>query len=460
MLRRVIVSLALMLSLSVGESAEPDSNGLWKAGVASIDITPGTSMWMAGYAARKKPAEGKLHDLKAKALAFEDPLGNRSLLITMDLVGIPRDVSEAVCDSLMKQHDLPREAILLSVSHTHSGPIVGNNLRPAHPMDDTNRKLITAYTQVLEEDLVKLGTTALAALAPARLSWGNGYVTFGVNRRNNPEKDAPQLREEGRLVGPIDHDVPVLAVRSSDGTLQAVLFGYACHATTLDGYDWSGDYPGFAQIALEKAHPGATSLFFAGCGADQNPLPRRSIALAEAYGNQLAAGVEAVLDAPMQPIEGELRTAYREIPLKFATVPTREQLIETMTSGNVYEQARAEMLLAKLDREKTIPSEYPYPVQTWGIGGLALVALGGEVVVDYSLRIKRELSPKPVWVAGYTNDVMAYIPSRRVLEEGGYEGGGAMVYYGLPSAWTPDVEEAILSAVHDQAREIEQVKQQ
>jgi len=81
---------------------------------------------------------------------------------------------------------------------------------------------------------------------------------------------------------------------------------------------------------------------------------------------------------------------------------------------------------------------------------LKWVFLGGEVVVDYALRLKRELSPHTTWVAGYANDVMAYIPSRRVLLEGGYEGGGAMVYYGLPSAWTVEVEKQIVARVRSQ----------
>jgi hypothetical protein len=110
------------------------------------------------------------------------------------------------------------------------------------------------------------------------------------------------------------------------------------------------------------------------------------------------------------------------------------------------------MLLKKLDAGEDLPRSYPYPVQTWRLGdGLTMVALGGEVVVDYSLRLKKELGGD-VWVAGYANDVMAYIPSRRVLKEGGYEGATAMVYYGLPSVWGDRVEDLIVAEVHRQAK--------
>jgi hypothetical protein len=234
-----------------------------------------------------------------------------------------------------------------------------------------------------------------------------------------------------------------------------VVFGYACHATVLGFYQWSGDHPGFAQIAVEKMFPGAVALFWAGCGADQNPLPRRTVALAEDYGRQLAEGVKAVLDAPMNPLGGRLAAAYSEIPLAFADLPSRDQLVKDSTSTNRFTASRAKLLLAQLARDGSLRGSYPYPVQTWQLGpDLTWVALGGEVVVDYSLRLKKELGRNHTWVTGYANDVMAYIPSLRVLKEGGYEGGGAMVYYGLPTVWTPKVEESIVAAVHKQAKKV------
>jgi hypothetical protein len=373
----------------------------------------------------------------------------------MDLVGIPRDLSQAVCAELKKKHGLARDAVMLSVSHTHTGPVVGNNLRSMYDLDAAQEKLIDAYAADLQSKLVAVVGKALDDLVPARVEWGNGRVTFAVNRRNNKEADVPKLRESGELKGPVDHDVPVLAVRDSKGKPRAVVCGYACHATVLNSMEWSGDYPGFAQLALEKAHPDAVALFWAGCGADQNPLPRRSVARAEEYGKTLADGVEAVLAAPMTPIKGQLRSVYTEIDLPFGDLPSRDQLVKDSTDKNRYVAARAKMLLKQLDDKGSLAGTYPYPVQAWQLGsGLTWVALGGEVVVDYSLRLKKELGRDNTWVAGYTNDVMAYIPSLRVLKEGGYEGGGAMVYYGLPAVWGPKVEELIGTAVHEQVGKV------
>jgi hypothetical protein len=402
-------------------------------------------MWMSGYSSRDRPAEGKLTDLWAKALVLEDPHGRRAALVTMDLVGIDRQLAQAVCAGLTKEYGLAREAIILAVSHTHTGPVVGSNLRGMYFFDAAQQKLVSDYTARLQARLVAVVGEAIACLAPTRVSWGNGQVTFAVNRRNNPEADVVRLRESGQLKGPVDHQVPVLAVRDEQGRLRAIACSYACHATVLSFYLWSGDYPGFAQRALEKAHPAAVALFWAGCGADQNPLPRRTVDLAEAYGRRLTDSVEAVLQAPMPGVQGELAMAYAEVDLPFAELPGREQVLHDAASPNRYMAARARLLLEQIERDGRLSKSYPYPVQAWRLGdGPLLIALGGEVVVDYSLRLKHELGDR-TWVAGYTNDVMAYIPSLRVLKEGGYEGGGAMLYYGLPAPWGPQIEELIVA---------------
>jgi sugar lactone lactonase YvrE len=454
MLRRIYCCALLLLAVPVASAKEPEA-ATWKAGVARVKITPEHLMWLSGYGHRDKPAEGKLHDLWAKALVLEDPAGRRCVLVTMDLVGIPRDLSTAVCAALKKKHGLDRAAIVLSVSHTHTGPVVGSNLSAMYFLDDEQQKLVADYAKSLQAKLITVVGEALGKTAPARIEWGTGHATFAVNRRNNKEPDVPKLRERGLLKGPVDHDVPVLAVRDLDGHLRVIVCGYACHSTVLRFYKWSGDYPGFAQIALEKSHPEAVALFWAGCGGDQNPLPRRSVALAEEYGRQLADSVEAVLKAPMHPLRGELAATYNEIALPFADLPSRDRVLKDADAKDRYVASRAKLLLKQIDTHGSLSGTYPYPVQAWRLGDdLTFVALGGEVVVDYSLRLKKELGQGKTWVAGYTNDVMAYIPSLRVLKEGGYEGGGAMVYYGLPAVWGPRVEELIVGAVHKEVKEL------
>jgi neutral ceramidase len=422
----------------------------WKAGAAKQKITPEESMWMAGYGSRNHPSTGFLNDLWAKALVLEDASGTRVAIVTLDLVGIGRDLADPIRAELAAKYRLDPSHIAFCCSHTHSGPVVGRALRTLHfdLVDARQQELIDRYGDRLKRSVVGVVGQAIDALAPSRLSWGHGMATFAVNRRNNKEPDVPRLRSDGQLVGPVDHDVPVLKITDAAGKLNAVLFGYACHATVLDGYDWSSDYPGFAQSELERQHPGCTALFFAGCGADQNPLPRRKVELAEQYGRDLATAVDAVLNQELTPLEGQLQARSTEIALALAKVPTKGEVEQDALSSDRYVSARAKWYLTLLSSGQSIPATYPYPIQVWRLGGeLTFVMLGGEVVVDYALRIKNEFGASGTWVAGYANDVMAYIPSRRVLTEGGYEGGGAMVYYGLPSPWAPAVEESIIDAV-------------
>src|SRR5690606_36357076 len=151
-------------------------------------------------------------------------------------------------------------------------------------------------------DVATVADEAIARLAPAEVAWGEDQADFGVNRRNNPEKDVPRLRAEDKLKGPIDHSTPVLRVRDETGKLVAAVFGYACHATVLADQHWSGDYPGYAQRTFEAKHPGTVAMFWAGCGADINPLPRRKVELAEAYGAKLADAVDRALAGEMRAL--------------------------------------------------------------------------------------------------------------------------------------------------------------
>lgn len=442
-----VVAVVLFVALP-----KPVFSADWQAGAARVKITPARPMWMSGYASRDHAAEGTSIDLWAKALVLEDPQGQRAALVTLDLIGLDRDFSQAVCAAIREKYKLERRQVALCSSHTHSGPVVGRTLMSMYFLDDAQRQLVTDYTSDLESKLVALVGQALEQLGPARVAWGNGRSTIAVNRRTNVEAEVPSLREQGLLKGPVDYDVPVLSVRRPDGKLAAIVFGYACHSTVLPLYEWSGDYPGFAQLELEKSHPDAVALFFAGCGGDQNPLPRRSVERAKDYGRSLAGSVEAALGGVMNAVDGGLDMRYSEIPLPLDKLPTRDDLVKDSQSTNKYAAQRAAVLLKQIDGGQPLSQTYPYPLQVWRVGpALTWVTLGGEVVVDYSLRLKKELGADRTWVAAYTNDVMAYIPSLRVLKEGGYEGGGAMLYYGLPTIWGPEVEETIVKGVHELA---------
>ncbi len=466
-LRLCLIVAILMTSLEIAHppfAGADEQKKQWKAGVATTIITPQKSMWMSGYAARTKPSEGKVHDLRAKALALEDPQGTRIVIITVDLLGISRPMRDWLEKQVNLRYKLSPESLLVNSSHTHCGPVIretrysiyGNTLYGLSPEQIQQSE---QYAEHLQEKLAKLIGQSIEDLAPTRLSYTHARAGFAMNRRSRIEQG---YRIQPNPDGPVDHDVPVLRVDSPDGKLRAILFGYACHCTTLSFYKFCGDYAGFAQEYIEQAHPGITAMFVAGCGGDQNPYPRvgpNTLQYCMDHGCALANAVEAALAPRARPVAGPIRAALDTVTLEFAEPPGREQLEEQAKSENKYERRHAETLLKELEETGKIRTTFPYLVQIIEFGDdLTMVALAGEVVVDYALRLKAELAGRPVWIAGYCNDVFGYLPSLRILQEGGYEGGGAMVYTPLPGPFAPSVEKLVVDKVHELVNKVRSSK--
>lgn len=449
--RRILLFVAASLLPGLTHAEEP----VWKAGIAKAVITPDTPVWLAGYGT-KRPPDGKLHDLWMKALALEDQAGNRAVLVTSDFQGIPKSMSDRVFAQLLEKYGLQRHQVLITFSHNHCGPRLGDDLVDYYPVEAEQVAIVSAYTDLMVERMVHMIGESLEALAPAQLQTGAGKATFAVNRRNNPEAEVPKLLASGSpLIGPVDHTVPVLTVTRPGGEVAAILFGYACHPTTLSFMTWCGDYPGFAQLEVEAKHPGATAMFVNTCGGDQNPLPRRSVALCEKYGHELATAVEEALQQPMETVSGGLQTAFAYVELPYLKVISREELFEARQADNAIRARWAERLLEKLHTGETFAPSYPYPIHAWRLGKeLLLIGMGAETVVDYALRFKKEFGPN-TWVCGYCDDMIAYIPSRRVWEEGGYEGGSFLYEYGRPATrWSGEIEDRIAKTVNQLVEQV------
>jgi hypothetical protein len=447
-IRACLASLAFVAAIHAAEPAT-----LWRAGVATTTITPKANMWMGGYAARTHPSTGTAQDLNAKALALADGADGRFVFITVDAIGVPRGLRKKLETRLAQSYQLQPHQFVITASHTHSGPEFRAGRVP--PEDPGAEQTAQAYLGMLEETIHTLVGNALHALAPAKVSYAHARSGFAMNRRL-PRADG-EVALAANPDGPVDHDVPVLRLDAPTGELRAILFGYACHNTTLTQafYQYCGDYAGFAQQYLEADHPGAVALFMTGCGGDQNPSPRGTLALADAHGRTLATAVNGALDTRAKPLTGTLRSTYAEISLRYAPTPARAEYQARLTSKDKLLAAHAQRMLDRWDKEGSLPTNYSYPIQVVQLGReLKLIALGGEAVVDYSLRLKRELGgPGAVWVAAYSNDVLGYIPTERVLREGGYEGLSASRLGSLhPSPWAPGLEEQIIAKVRELER--------
>lgn len=273
----LIVTILYLLNLPQLLAQNNQLRG-WKAGVSKVVITLQQRLWMAGYAMRNKPSEGIIHDLKAKAIYLEDSCGEKALLVTTDILGFSKVVSDRIRDTLKSKMGLSKAQILLNSSHTHSGPVLSEALTTIYPMNSDQLKNVEHYTEWLIRQIVNLAIEAKLNIEPVKLYSKNGVVRFQVNRRNNQESSLLKLSE---LKGPNDFAVPVIKIADVKGVIKAIVFGYACHPTVLIEYQWSGDYPGFAQIELEKIYPGTLAMFMQ--GADQNPMPRKTLWLAMQY---------------------------------------------------------------------------------------------------------------------------------------------------------------------------------
>jgi len=474
-------------------------------GAAVVDITPDYPVRLTGYGNRTKESDGVAAKIHARALVIGGDLasgGRRptgttpqpnsdrwadaaplAILVTVDNCGVPLEITEAVFARVAEKHGIIRERFATSSTHSHSAPWLRGfapNILTAVTDDQAAR--LAQYETELIEKLVEVVDQAIAARRPGYLSYGFGEAGFAMNRRVIADGRWTDFGETPD--GPTDKRVPVLAAHDTDGKLIVVLANYACHCTTETGEfnQISGDWAGFAADMLEADHPGAVALIAIGCGADANPSPRGTHEQAQMHGRTMADEVTRILasdgrqpagTSPANPsgsaspnsthtggftpsarriamhrIDPQIACNMARIDLPLGPLPSREDWEQQAKNTDVT-GLRARYFLNMLDEGKEIPKTIPdYPVQTWCFGDdLAIVFLGGEVVVDYSLRMNDMFDGDRLWINAYSNDVPCYIASARLLREGGYECDSSMLYYRRPTRLAPEAEDVLCDAV-------------
>jgi len=419
----------------------------WEAGLAKVDITPVESVPLAGYGGKTRMSDRVDHPLWIKALALRDEGGALSVIVTADLVGLSDKMVKRIAGSAAEKHQIPRERLILNTSHNHSCPVTEDVLWLYYEFTAEEAAAKDRYTEKVYRDYESVIAAAIADLAPAELAFEQGLAGVAVNRRRSR---GPESRA---LPGPVDPDVPVITVRSGD-KLRGIVFGYSCHTTALGGLSLNGDYAGFAQLDLERSFPGAVAMFVQNCGGDANPLPRirgkdsEAVALAERYGLILAEAVRQVVAGTMVPLSGPLRAAMEETILNLEPGIPLAELKERVPVLNGMHRREFEHFIRQYETSGEPPGSLTYPAQVWSFGNeLTFIALTGETVVDYSLKFKEAHGWNSTWVSGYNNDLLCYVPSRRVLKEGGYEGTLGMWEYGHRAHFTESIEEKITTLV-------------
>ena len=458
--RRVSGFGFLQLAIVASFGGVPAFAAEWKVGVAAVSITPEEPIHLFGYPSRVTPFESVAGDIYAKALAIEDAEGNRGVIVTTDLVGLQDAFSGAIAKRIEERTGLTRRQLLLNASHNHTGPLVSlepithGNLGHGDMTAEEAARTV-AYSRRLQDQIVELVVAAIADLQPAELSWGVSRVGFVMNRRSG---EAGAIHMAPNPGGAIDATVPVLKATTPDGTLRCLLFGCACHNTTLtpDHNVISGDYAGDAQAALQQRYPGVQAMFLSGCGADANPEPRGGLDQSKSRGEELAAAVCKVVEGQgtgsASSLAGPLRMAYEVVELPLMKL-TPADLAKYAERGGV-QAMMAEQMSRVFAGGGKLKERYAAPVAVWRFGdGLTLVALPGEGVADYAQLIGRRLRSRNVWVSSYNNDCFGYLPTAQVVREGGHEAIGVTVWlWGNHLAenvgfFSEEVEETIINAV-------------
>lgn len=435
------VSLAALHADPQHSSAAAPNPAVYNVGLAKVDITPEGPIRLSGFYVRQTESVGVREHIFARAMAIAGIDKKPAVLITVDSIGIPAHVRNEVAHRLAEKKGLPNERFAISATHCHTTPMLTGVLTTMFgaPVPADQQARIDKYTKDLTDKLEQVAVEALSDMKPARLEFGIGQADFSINRRTKG--------------GPVDHELPVLQVADLKGKIRAVYVSYACHCVVLSDFKTSGDWAGYAAADIEKKYPGSIALVSVGCGADSNPacgVQFDKAEFAQKYAAQIAIEVDRVFNTMLARLDGNIECQLEEIKLPLQKLPSRSEWEERAKLKGP-EGYYAKVQLEQLDAGKRLATEVTYPVQTWKFGDrLAMVFLSGEVVVDYSLRLKKELDSTRLWLNAYSNDDPAYIPSERILREGGYEGGGAMVYYNLPAPFAAGLEDKIVSAVHAQ----------
>ena len=435
-------------------AAEPTS----EIGFAKVDITPTEPVRLSGYANRDQAYEGVDEPLHARAMAIRTAGETPCVLVSVDTIGFPGVLTREIHDVLQQQHGLPRANFVLACTHSHTAPQIDRGLDNIYstPLNDDERARTAAYTERVRERIIQVVADAIADLKPGRLFTAAGEAHFAVNRR--VIRDGKWTGFGINPAGPIDHALPVLKITDPTGRqIRGLVFNYACHCTTFGG-DYNrvnGDWAGYAAKYLEEEHPEATAICTIGCGADANPerVPARAFMIAQAQGREISDEVARLIAGPMTEVTAPLRATYGFAGLPIDR-PSREELRERLNDTSPQVRRHADTMLEIRQRMGRLPETYPMPIQVWRFGDQYTMAfLGGEVVAEYALRIKREFTPEnaagPAWVTAYANDVFGYVASERMRDEGGYEVDYSMIFYNQPGRWSSGTEDVILRRIHE-----------
>lgn len=459
-MRLAIIVCFFLSTLPFSHRAQAESR--MQFGFSKVDITPQVPVRLSGYGNRDQPYTGIDEPLFVRTMALTTgDLDSLHLLVAVETIGFPGELTQEIYEQVEQRYSIPRSRFVIGCTHSHTAPHIVRGLTNlfSTPQSEEELDASKAYTKRVQSQVLVAIEQAVDDLQPGRLFFGSGEVTFARNRRVLENGVWTGFGENP--AGPVDHSLPLLRVTDSTGHVtRGLVFNYACHCTTFGG-DYNrvnGDWAGYAAKSLEVSFPDAVALCTIGAGADANPQRDREHAfeIARQQGREIHDEVHRLLAHDLQEITIGPKSSFGFAGLPIDR-PNDAQLAEALKSPRPQVRQHAEVMIETKKRMGRLPETYPMPIQVWRFGSqFCMVFLGGEVVVDYAHRIKRELpeldeqlDPQQVWVTAYANDVFGYVASERMQSEGGYEVDFSQIYYLQPGRWSAGTEEVVIRRVRE-----------
>ncbi len=400
-----------------------------RIGIAKVNLNPTGPVTIDGFGARDGFSEGIEHDIEGQCMVFDNG-PTRLGLMALDLLAVDDYLLVPIRQAAKKLGIAP-EQMMVNTSHTHAAP----NVTPCRSFMQSYED---EYLEATRDKLCDLVAAAVDDLQEAKIDYTVGTCAMGMNRRR---KGTSGLRPNPDK--PIDLDVPVLRVLSPEDKVRAVLFSYACHPSTIAGYDINSDFPGYARDLLAEKIPGCQPVFLQGCGGDVKPRSldpvSRSFAMDDLpavaeLGHELGRAVLAALCGTPQPLGDELAAASEYVQIPFAPQPTEEEVAAAQGASGA-RKIWGDAVRRVWDSGHKLPYQLPLELQVFNIGGVYVVGMAAEVCVEVGLHIKEVLGDRTVCTLGYTNGGWDYFAPRSAHTEEGYTEGYEVKHSFTDTIW-------------------------
>lgn len=408
-----------------------------RVGINQRVITPELGVDLAGFGRPDRKAREVHDDLYLSTMVLEQN-GEKFLFICADIIGF--GFTAGIKKEIWERFRIAEDRVLLAASHTHSGPQTAGNMLGVTGEADSG------YIQFLNGAIMNSVQAALDSVTEMEIYYGKAQCNIGINRRlivGGKAEFAPN--EEG----PLDREIIALKF-VKDGSVAAVLYNYACHPSTINTDYISADYVGRAREVIQESYGSKIPVFFIqGCSGnirvrsiEGNGFRAGTWEDVNNFGTQVGSSVASLCRSEMEKLDMEISSELVTLMLPFEKLPDKNELEDMKLKGSAHEKVWAQKML---DAYESIKREAPFTIQRISLSkDFSIIAMSGEVCVEYGLHIKRKNPGKTVIPAAYSNGVIGYIPTAEMFEQGGYEPDRSTIYFSLPSRFDRSIEEKIL----------------